>query len=70
MLILTRRLGEVLTLGNNVTITIVGIRKKQIKLGIEAPKHIQVHRKEIFQRIQQERMRCIQSDSIEQAEAT
>ena len=68
MLILTRRLGEVLMIGSGVTITIVSIRSKQIKLGIEAPKHVEIHRLEVFQRIQLERMYCTQAESVGQAD--
>lgn len=68
MLILTRRIGEVLTVGSAVTIRIVSIKNKQIRLGIEAPKHIEVHRLEVFKRIQQERVRCTRTESVGQAD--
>ena len=55
MLILTRRIGEKLVIGDNVIITIMGAKGSQIRIGIEAPRDIQVHREEIYQRILKER---------------
>ena len=55
MLILTRRIGEKLIIGENVTVTILAAKGSQIRIGIEAPRDIQVHREEIFQRILNER---------------
>lgn len=55
MLILTRRVGEKLVIGENVTITVLGVKGNQIRIGIEAPPEVQVHREEIFQRILKER---------------
>lgn len=53
MLILTRRIGESIIIGDNITLTVLGINKhKQIKLGIDAPKETSVHREEIFLKIQ------------------
>ena len=54
MLILTRRLGETIKIGSNVTVTILGIKGNQIRIGIEAPKDVAVHREEIFHRIKNE----------------
>jgi carbon storage regulator len=55
MLILTRRIGEVLRVGEDVSITVMGIHGNQIRLGIEAPKSVAVHREEIYSRIEAER---------------
>jgi carbon storage regulator len=55
MLILSRRVGEAITIGAEVTVTVLGIHGIQVRLGIAAPKSIAVHRQEIFERIQQER---------------
>jgi len=52
VLILTRRLGETLRVGPSVTVTVVGIRGNQVRIGIEAPKWVRVHREELYQRIQ------------------
>ncbi len=51
MLILTRRIGESLVIGDDVTITILAIKGNQIRVGIDAPKHVSVHRQEIQQKI-------------------
>ncbi|AGI32521.1 TPA: carbon storage regulator CsrA [Mannheimia haemolytica] len=51
MLILTRKIGEVLLVGDDVEITVLSIRGNQVKLGVNAPKEISVHRREIYERI-------------------
>ena len=54
MLILTRRVGETLVIGDDVNVTVLGVRGNQVRLGVDAPKEVAVHREEIYQRIQNE----------------
>jgi carbon storage regulator len=54
MLVLSRRVGESLMIGDEVTITVLGVNGNQVRIGINAPKNVPVHREEIYQRIQKE----------------
>jgi carbon storage regulator len=54
MLVLTRKLGQSVVIGNNIKVTVVGIGKQQVKLGIEASKNVIVHREEVYKRIKDE----------------
>ena len=65
MLILTRRVGETVMIGNDVTVTVLGVKGNQVRVGINAPKTIAVHREEIYERIKREQ----QGDSQDQGES-
>ncbi len=54
MLILTRKVGESITIGDDIRVTVIGLKGQQVKLGIEAPAHTKVHRAEIYTRILEE----------------
>lgn len=56
MLILTRRVGETLMIGDNISVTVLGVKGNQVRLGINAPKDVAVHREEIFERIRHEQV--------------
>jgi carbon storage regulator len=54
MLILTRRIGEKLMIGDDIAVSILGVKGNQVRIGVQAPDHVAVHREEIYERIQEE----------------
>ena len=69
MLILTRRVGETVMIGNDVTVTILGVKGNQVRVGINAPKSVAVHREEIYERIKREGQGESQGEPNEAAES-
>ncbi|MBF0284389.1 MAG: carbon storage regulator CsrA [Magnetococcales bacterium] len=65
MLILTRRVGESLNIGDNIKITLLGIKGNQVRIGIDAPREVEVHREEIYDKIKRETRRANRSVSDE-----
>ncbi len=65
MLILTRRVGETLKIGDNVNVTVLGVKGNQVRIGVDAPRDVSVHREEIYNRIQQENQGGVQPGNEE-----
>lgn len=55
MLILTRRVGETLNIGDDITVTVLNVKGNQVRIGVNAPKDVTVHREEIYEKVQQEK---------------
>ncbi len=68
MLILTRRVGETVMIGNDVTVTVLGVKGNQVRIGINAPKNVAVHREEIYERIKREQQGDSQGEPQNAAE--
>jgi len=67
MLILTRRVGETLMIGDDVTVTVLGVKGNQVRIGVNAPKDVSVHREEIYERIKKEQL--LQQQGLPSAES-
>jgi carbon storage regulator len=65
MLILTRRVGETVMIGEEVSVTILGVKGNQVRVGINAPKNVAVHREEIFERIKSEGPDAVEPEQVQ-----
>lgn len=68
MLILTRRIGEVLRIDDHISVTVLGVKGNQVRLGIDAPDHVSVHREEVYNRIKREKELKIKEENENQEE--
>ena len=67
MLILTRRVGESLMVGEEITVTVLGVKGNQVRIGVNAPRDVSVHREEIFNRIQSEKDTSTDKETVTQS---
>jgi carbon storage regulator len=65
MLILTRRVGETVVIGNDVDVTVLGVKGNQVRLGVKAPREVSVHREEIYKRIKEEKQQSQKNASAD-----
>jgi len=65
LLVLTRKKGEKIVIGDNIVLTVVDIKGDQIQLGIEAPRDIPVHREEVYKEIQEENVRALEAKGVD-----
>ena len=70
MLVLTRKLGESIVIGNHVRVTVLEMQGKQIRLGIEAPSEVSIHRGEVYERIEQENRRAAETAHVDLSKLT
>ncbi len=67
MLILTRRVGETLMIGDQVSVTVLGVKGNQVRIGVNAPRNVSVHREEIYDRIQREHVDTVPIHELPQS---
>lgn len=64
MLVITRRVGEIINIGDNIEVAVLGVKGNQVRIGVAAPKDISVHREEIYQRIQTEKAQSPDNQAV------